>query len=113
MRAGLSGVNVHNPVAHRRPGMTPDGIGTFFQRDQTLVTAMPAFTSAKHIPLPVFVARRCPAVVDIAVYTGDEVPRRAILPERLISAARSLRVDLISRESARLRNEGQPMETVL
>jgi hypothetical protein len=28
-------VNVHNPWLDRKPGMTLDGIGVFFQRDQT------------------------------------------------------------------------------
>jgi hypothetical protein len=109
MNALVFHVNVHNPWLDRRPGMTLDGIGTFFQRDQTWWTAMPAFTS--YISHCQSLLQDGAPVVDIAVYTGDEVPRRAILPERLISSLPGLYgADLISRESARLRNEGQPME---
>jgi hypothetical protein len=109
MNALVFHVNVHNPWLDRRPGMTLDGIGTFFQRDQTWWTAMPAFTS--YISRCQSLLQDGAPVVDIAVYTGDEVPRRAILPERLISSLPGLYgADLISRESARLRNEGQPME---
>ena len=102
-------VNTHNPWTDRRPGMTLDGIGTFFQRDNTWWREMPAFTS--------YIAR-CQAllqygepVIDLAVYTGDEVPRRALLPERLTTALPGLLGDsLLTREQARLRNESQPME---
>jgi hypothetical protein len=109
MNALVFHVNVHNPWLDRRPGMTLDGIGTFFQRDQTWWTVMPAFTS--YISRCQSLLQDGAPVVDIAVYTGDEVPCRAILPERLISSLPGLYgADLISRESARLRNEGQPIE---
>ena len=64
--------------------MTLDGIGTFFQRDNTWWREMPAFTDY---------IKRCQAllqygsnVADLAVYTGNETPRRALLPERLVSS---------------------------
>lgn len=102
-------VNTHNPWTDRRPGMTLDGIGTFFQRDNTWWKEMPAFTGY---------ISRCQAllqygkpVVDIAVYTGDETPRRAILPERLITSLPGLYSDQVKeREAKRLANAGQPLE---
>ncbi len=70
-----------NPDTTRRPGMTLDGIGLFFQRTQ------PWWPEAKSF---IAYATRCQnllqmgrPVVDIAVYTGHEMPRRAILPERI------------------------------
>ena len=102
-------VNTHNPWTDRRPGMTLDGIGTFFQRDNTWWKEMPAFTDY---------ISRCQAllqygkpVVDLAVYTGDETPRRSILPERLITSLPGLYSDQIKeREAKRLANAGQPLE---
>lgn len=102
-------VNTHNPWTDRAPGMTLDGIGTFFQRDNTWWREMPAFTDY---------IKRCQAllqygsnVADIAVYTGNETPRRALLPERLVSSLPGLFSEKdIQREKARLANVGQPLE---
>lgn len=102
-------VNVLNPWTDRKPGMTLDGIGTFFQRDNTWWREMPAFTSY---------ISRCQAllqygrpVIDLAVYTGDETPRRSILPERLITSLPGLYSEATKeRERIRLANVGQPLE---
>ena len=102
-------VNTHNPYTDLKPGMTLDGIGTFFQRDNTWWREMPAFTDY---------ISRCQAllqygspVVDIAVYTGDEMPRRAILPERLTTSLPGLLgEETLERERVRMLNEGQPLE---
>ncbi|MGN1375025.1 MAG: glycosyl hydrolase [Prevotella sp.] len=102
-------VNTHNPWLDKAPGMTLDGIGTFFQRDNTWWKEMPAFNSY---------IQRCQAllqygepVVDIAVYTGDEFPRRSVLPERLITSLPGLfGQEAINREEKRLANIGQPLE---
>lgn len=102
-------VYTHNPWTDRAPGMTLDGIGTFFQRDNTWWREMPAFTSY---------ISRCQAllqygrpVVDLAVYTGDETPRRAILPERLVTSLPGLFGEkTVKREQERLANVGQPLE---
>ncbi len=103
-------VNTHNPWLDRAPGMTLDGIGTFFQRDNTWWKEMPAFTAY---------ISRCQAllqygspVIDLAVYNGDETPRRAILPERLVTTLPGLfGSDVIAKENVRLANVGQPLET--
>ena len=103
-------VCTHNPWTDRRPGMTLDGIGTFFQRDNTWWREMPAFT--RYITNCQKMLQQGHPVVDLAVYVGDEVPRRSILPERLTGILPGLFGDsILRREAIRLRNEGQPMET--
>ena len=74
-------VFAHNPWTDRKPGMTLNGVGTFFQRDQTWWGEASAWVDY---------ARRCQALLqagrptaDIAVFTGEEVPRRAVLPVEL------------------------------
>jgi hypothetical protein len=74
-------VFVHNPWTDRKPGMTLNGVGTYFQRDQTWWKEAPAWVDY---------ARRCQALLqagrpaaDIAVFTGEEIPRRAVLPRDL------------------------------
>ena len=102
-------VNTHNPWMNRKPGMTLDGIGTFFQRDNTWWAEMGAFTA--------YIAR-CQAllqmgepVVDLAVFAGDEVPRRALLPEKLVAVLPGLMGDsLVRREKERMANIGVPLE---
>ena len=103
-------VCTHNPWTDRRPGMTLDGIGTFFQRDNTWWREMPAFT--RYITNCQKMLQQGHPIVDLAVYVGDEVPRRSILPERLTGILPGLFGDsILRRETIRLRNEGQPMET--
>ena len=102
-------VNTHNPWLDRKPGMTLDGIGLFFQRDQTWFAESKALVD--------YVAR-CQSylqqgrpVVDIAVYIGDEMPRRALTPDRLVSMLPGLfGAERVASEKARLANVGQPME---
>jgi len=104
-------VDVLNPWLNRKPGMTLDGIGTFFQRDQTWWK--PGEAWFKYI-------QRCQAllqlgkpVVDIAVFTGEETPRRAILPDRLISTLPGLfGQEKIKQEAIRLANAGEPLQII-
>ena len=102
-------VYVHNPWLDRQPGMTLDGIGLFFQRNQTWWDkGAKAFSEY---------ATRCQSllqyghpVTDIAVFTGEEVPRRSVLPERLVSSLPGLfGTERIESERIRLANEGQPL----
>lgn len=104
-------VYTHNPWANRKPGMTLDGIGLFFQRDNTWF---------KHGARGMNdYAARCQAllqyglpVVDVAVFTGEEMPRRSILPERLVPMLPGLYgAERVAEEQVRLKNEGQPMRT--
>ncbi len=102
-------VNTHNPWLDRQPGMTLDGIGTFFQRDNTWWSEMKAFNS--YVSRCQEILQTGKPVVDIAVYTGDEIPRRALLPERIVGSLPGLFGNkLIEQENARLANLGIPME---
>ena len=102
-------VNTHNPYTDRQPGMTLDGIGLFFQRDQTWwKDGGKAFVD--------YIAR-CQAllqyghpVADVAVFTGEEMPRRAVLPERLVPSLPGLfGSERVESERVRLANVGQPL----
>lgn len=104
-------VFVHNPYTDRRPGMTLDGIGLYYQRDQTWWKHARALTQYME---------RCQAllqygepVVDIAVYTGEEVPRRSMLPDRLVPMLPGIFGEKkVKDEAARLKNEGQPLRVI-
>ncbi|WP_197525532.1 glycosyl hydrolase [Pseudobythopirellula maris] len=97
----------HNPWLDRAPGMTLGGVGLFFQRDQAWWPMAGAWVDY---------ARRCQAllqrgrpVADVAVFAGEEVPNRAVLPERLVASLPGLLGErAVERERVRLLNEGQP-----
>lgn len=98
-------VSTHNPWTDRKPGMTLDGIGLYFQRDQTWWKPGKAWVTY---------AQRCQAllqlgkpVVDLAVFTGTEMPRRSILPDRLVETLPGIFGDSVVRsEKKRLENAG-------
>lgn len=101
-------VFTHNPWMDRKPGMTLDGIGLYFQRDQTWWKQGKAWIDY---------LQRCQAllqlgqpVADIAVFTGEEVPRRSVLPDRLISTLPGIMgKEVVEREKKRLDNKGEPL----
>lgn len=101
-------VNVHNPWLNRRPGMTLDGIGLFFQRDNTWYGEAGAFVDY---------VNRCQKklqwgrpVVDVAVFTGEEMPCRALTPDRVVDLLPGIfGQDRVESERRRLANIGQPM----
>lgn len=74
-------VFVHTPWLHRRPGVTLGGVGLFFARNQTWWGPGRAWVTY---------ADRCQAMLqqghavsDLAVFTGEEMPRRAVVPWQL------------------------------
>jgi hypothetical protein len=99
-------VFMHNPWMNKKPGITLDAIGLLFQRDQTWWPKVSAFTDY---------IRRCQAllqlgkpVTDVAVFTGEEFPRRSLLPERLVPMLPGVfGKEAVEWERARLQNEGQ------
>lgn len=101
-------VYVHNPFLDRKPGMTLDGIGLFFQRDQTWWEGAKAWVDY---------ITRCQAllqlgqpVVDLAVFTGLEVPNRSLLPDRLVPFLPGLAgPERVAKEALRQANEGVPL----
>ena len=102
-------VNTHNPWMDRKPGMTLDGIGLFFQRDQTWFPEAKAFVD--YITRCQQYMQRGTPVVDIAVYTGEEMPRRALTPDRLVPMLPGLfGAERVASEQKRLANVGQSME---
>lgn len=102
-------VTAHNPWMDRKPGMTLDGIGLFFQREQTWMPEAHALVDY---------VTRCQAllqqghpVVDIAVYTGEQLPSRSLTPDRLVPMLPGLfGKPRVESERQRLANVGQPME---
>ncbi|QKJ28531.1 DNA-binding protein [Mucilaginibacter mali] len=105
-------VGTHNPWLDRKPGMTLDGIGNFFQRDQTWWKPGKAWIDY---------IQRCQAllqqghpVADIAVFTGEETPRRAVLPARLVSTLPGLfGEEKVKSEHERMANKGEPIMNML
>lgn len=74
-------VFAENPWPERRPGMTLGGVGLFFQTNQTWWQPGRAWVQY---------AERCQSVLqqghpvaDVAVFTGEEIPRRAMVPWEL------------------------------
>jgi len=100
-------VFVHNPWLDRKPGMTLGGVGTYLQRDQTwwpLAKAWVDYTQRCQ-----WLLQQGRPVADIAVFTGEEIPRRAWLPERLTTILPGLiGADRIAAETKRLENKGEP-----
>lgn len=104
-------VDVLNPWLDRKPGMTLNGIGSFFQRDQTWWGPGKAWMNY---------VQRCQAmlqighpVTDIAVFTGEETPRRAILPDRLVNILPGIfGEDRVKSEAKRLANKNEPMRVI-
>ena len=98
----------HNPWLDRKPGMTLDGVGLYFQRDQTWWEQSRAWMEY---------IQRCQAllqfgipVVDIAVFTSEEVPRRAILPDRLVAILPGIiGKEVLEKEKLRLENKNEPI----
>ncbi len=104
-------VFTHNPWMDKKPGMTLDGVGLYFQRDQTWFKQSKAWIDY---------LTRCSAllqlgkpVVDIAVFTGEEVPRRSVLPDRLVSTLPGIfGKEKVEAEKKRLGNIGQPLRQI-
>ncbi len=104
-------VFVHNPWMDRKPGMTLDGVGVYFQRDQPWWKQGKAWITY---------LQRCQAllqtgkpVVDIAVFTGEEVPRRSLLPDRLMNTLPGLfGPEKVAAEKQRLQNTGEPLRQI-
>ena len=104
-------VFTHNPWMDKKPGMTLDGVGLYFQRDQTWF---------KQSKVWIDYLTRCQAllqlgkpVVDIAVFTGEEVPRRSVLPDRLVNTLPGIfGKEKVEAEKKRLANVDQPLRQI-
>ncbi|MET1054095.1 MAG: glycosyl hydrolase [Pedobacter sp.] len=101
-------VFTHNPWIDRKPGMTLDGVGLYFQRDQTWWK--PGRAWVDYATRTQLWLQKGTPVTDIAVFTGEEYPRRALLPERLVKTLPGLiGLEAVKKEEKRLANTGQPL----
>jgi len=97
-----------NPWKDRKPGMTLDKVGTFIQRDQTWWKPGKAFFS--YITNCQRLLQQGKPVVDIAVFSGEETPRRAVLPDRLVTVLPGIfGQERVEQEKVRLLNAGIPV----
>ncbi|WP_146585252.1 glycosyl hydrolase [Posidoniimonas polymericola] len=102
---------MHNPWLDRQPGVTLNGIGAYLQRDQAWQPMAPAWIG--YCRRLQSVLRQGDPVVDIAVFTGEELPSRSVLPEQLASTLAGLfGAEQLAREQQRLANEGTPTREV-
>jgi hypothetical protein len=104
-------VFTHNPWMDRKPGMTLDGVGLYFQRDQTWWKPGKAWVT--YASRSQALLQEGKPVVDIAVFAGEEIPTRAILPERLVSTLPGIfGKEVVEQEKIRLANKGNPTQKV-
>jgi hypothetical protein len=98
-------VFTQNPWMDKKPGMTLDGVGLYFQRDQTWFKQSKAWMD--YLARCQSVLQLGKPVVDIAVFTSDE------LPDRLVNVLPGLiGYERIEAEKIRLANNGQPLRTI-
>lgn len=99
-------VNTQNPWLDRKPGMTLGSIGLFYQRDQTWYGQSKAWIDYT-TRVSALLQQGKPAA-DIAVFIGEEVPRRSVLPDRLVSTLPGIfGPERVVAEQVRLQNTGQ------
>lgn len=104
-------VFTHNPWVDRKPGMTLDGVGLYFQRDQTWWTLGKAWVDyaarSQHL------LQQGRPVTAIAVFTGEELPRRSVLPNRLLQTLPGIfGKDVVAAEEKRLANVDEPLRQI-
>lgn len=104
-------VYTHNPWMDRKPGMTLDGVGIYFQRDQTWWNAGKEWVNYAIRSQQLLQYGK--PVRDIAVFVGEEIPRRAILPDRLIDVLPGIIGDeRVQQTKERLLNKDIPMQKI-
>ncbi|ARS39698.1 DNA-binding protein [Sphingobacteriaceae bacterium GW460-11-11-14-LB5] len=104
-------VFVHNPWMDKKPGMTLNGIGLYFQRDQTWWKPGKAWVD--YAERTQNLLQQGKPVVDIAVFTGEELPRRSVLPDRLVETLPGIfGSDVVEAEKKRLANVGEPLRQI-
>ncbi|MFV8326636.1 glycosyl hydrolase [Flavobacterium sp. ZS1P14] len=100
-------VFVHNPWTDRKPGMTLDGVGSYFQRDQTWWKPGKAWVD--YCQRVQFQLQKGKPVIDLAIFIGEDFPSRSVLPDRLLPFIPNIfGQERVASEAIRLANEGQP-----
>lgn len=101
-------VYIHNPWKDKKPGMTLSGVGLYFQRDQTWWKQGKAWI--EYLSRCQAMLQQGNPVVDIAVFTGEELPRRSFTPDRLTGVLPGLfDNNYLENEKTRWENAGTPM----
>ncbi|MEQ1798834.1 MAG: glycosyl hydrolase [Lacibacter sp.] len=104
-------VFAHNPWMDKKPGMTLDGVGLYFQRDQTWFKQSKAWI--EYLTRCQAVLQMGEPVVEIAVFTGEEMPRRSILPDLLVTTLPGIfGKEKVEAEKQRLQNKGEPQREI-
>lgn len=104
-------VFTHNPWIDRKPGMTLDGVGLYFQRDQTWWKQGKAWVD--YATRSQNLLQQGKPVVDIAVFTGEELPRRSVLPDRLVQTLPGIfGKEVLEAEQKRLANVDEPLRQI-
>jgi len=104
-------VFTHNPWMDRKPGMTLDKIGVFLQRDQTWWE--PGKAWVEYLTRCQELLQAGSPVTDIAVFTGEEIPSRAVLPDRLSNLLPGIMGEVkVRMEKERLENKGLPVRDI-
>ncbi len=100
-------VFTENPWTDKEPGMAMNTVGLYFQRDQIWWKQSKAWID--YIRRSQSLLQQGKPVVDIAVFTGEEYPRRALTPDRLINILPGLfGEEAVEKEKERLLNTGAP-----
>ncbi|WP_316829872.1 glycosyl hydrolase [Pedobacter aquatilis] len=100
-------VFTQNP-GNDKPGVTLDGVGLYFQRDQTWWK--PGKAWVEYAERTQNLLQQGKPVVDVAVFTGEELPRRSVLPDRLVETLPGIfGADVVETEKIRLANTGEPL----
>lgn len=101
-------VFAHNPWLDRKPGMTLNGVGLVFQRDQTWWK--PGREWVNYTQRCQAILQQGHPVTDIAVFTGEELPSRSVLPDRLVPVLPGIMGDeRVKSEKIRQENSNLPM----
>lgn len=104
-------VFVQNPDTSLKPGVTLDGVGLYFQRDQTWWKMGKAWVDYAERTQKLL--QQGKPVVDIAVFTGEDFPRRSVLPDRLVETLPGIfGHDVVEKEKKRLANVGAPLRQI-
>ena len=91
--------------------MTLDGVGLYFQRDQSWWKSSKAWvdyaTNTQNL------LQKGKPIRDIAVFTGDEIPRRSLLPDRFVNTLPGIfGQERVEAERIRNKNEGIPLQQI-
>ncbi len=98
----------HNPWIDRKPGMTLGVVGLVYQPTQTWF--QPGKAWIDYIRNCQELLQQGVPVTDIAVFTGEEIPRRAVLPDRLVPVFPGIfGEEVVQSEQIRLENKGIPI----